>query len=180
MYKKIKSNIPPLLFMIFMAFFLMDSSSVDEEEAEERITGFYTDSVPEIVSDRLLLEAGKGIVPYLIVKIQDKDMPRRAYAMGALINLEARRAVPVLRDIFNDHSDWDRFTALEAIWYLDKELGEELIAKHYEEGEYDEEADDIIAYFMAGNYDDVYVPMICRQPFLLRFIPASCKIEFIF
>jgi HEAT repeat protein len=176
MWKKIKFNLPPLLFMIFMTVFLINSSSVDEQEAEERINGFYTDPVPESILDRLLLDAGKGIVPHLIVKIKDKDMPMRGYAIGALIRLEARSAVPVLLDILNDPYPWERTTALTAIWYLDRELGEELVVKHYGEDEY---MDHRIERLKSGKSDDVYIPMICRPPFFFRFIPSSCKKEYI-
>jgi HEAT repeat protein len=106
-------------------------SKIGEKEAKVIIQEFYADNVPEPIIDRHLLTAGKAIVPYLIVEIQNKDMPKRGYGILALGKIGDRKAVPVLIKIIEDHSElvYFRIDALRAIWHIDRKLGETYAAK---------------------------------------------------
>jgi HEAT repeat protein len=114
------------------------NSEINDKEAQYILNNFYADNVPEPISDRHLLSAGKAIIPYLIVEIQKKDMQKRRYAIGALEKFGDRRALPVLTKILEDRSEviYFRDDALRAIWHIDRKLGEEYARKYH--GEYRE------------------------------------------
>jgi hypothetical protein len=77
---------------------------MDEKEAQDVLNKFYADNVPESINDRHLLNAGSSIVPYLLIEIQKKDMPKRGYAILALGKIGDGRAIPILQSILNDSS----------------------------------------------------------------------------
>ncbi len=107
-------------------------SKIDDKEAQKILNDFYTDNVPEPILDRHLVNAGKAIVPYLLVEIQKKDMPKRGYAILALGKIGDKQALPVLLRILEDSSEliYFRDDALRAIWHIDKKLGEEYARKY--------------------------------------------------
>ncbi len=113
-------------------------STMDEEKAKKVLNNFYTDNVPESINDRYLVSAGKAIVPYVLVEIQKRDMPKRGYAILALGKIGDRRALTVLKKILDDKSELlgDRTAALQSIWHIDRKLGEELAKKYSGENEY--------------------------------------------
>ena len=107
-------------------------STMDEKEARKVLHDFYNNKEPEAISDYDLVKAGKPIVPYLIVEIQKKDMPRRRYAIGALGKIGDKRALPLLIKILEDRSELIHFRAdaLESIWHIDRQLGEEYARRY--------------------------------------------------
>lgn len=127
-----------MVFVALTLFFGCSKPTIDEKEAKEILHDFYTNKEPELNIDYDLLRAGKPIVPYLIVEIQKKNMPRRRYAIGALGKIGDRRAVPALIKILEDRSELDYFRgdALEAIWHIEKNVGEEFAEKHSGESVY--------------------------------------------
>jgi hypothetical protein len=124
-----------MVIMIIVFVFSCSKSRINEKEAQQILHDFYTDRVPEPINDRHLLNAGKGIVPYLIIEIQKKDMPKRGYAILALGKIGDRRALPELTNILKDRSDeiHARSDAIRAIWHIDKKYGEEFARKFYGE-----------------------------------------------
>lgn len=122
-----------LLYMGLIVFNISCSNTVmDEKEAQKVLNDFYNDNVPESIIDRQLLSAGRAIVPHLITKIQQKDMKRRRYAIGALGKLGDRRALPTLEKLLKDDSEmfYFRHDALIAIWHIDRNYGGELAKKY--------------------------------------------------
>lgn len=106
-----------------------------EKEAQLILNNFYTDNVPESIADRYLMGAGKQIVPFVLIEIQKKEMPKRRYAIGALGKIGDRSALPVLIKILEDSSEviYFRDDALRAIWHIDRKLGEKYAAKYLAE-----------------------------------------------
>ena len=105
---------------------------LNEKDAQKFLNYFYNDKVPEEITYRYLLTAGRGIVHYLIDEVLKRDMSKRVYAIGALGESGDRRALPVLIKILDDNSEIHDFReeALVDICYLDKSLGEEMIQKY--------------------------------------------------
>lgn len=134
----------PILIKLFLVISMIIiplgcyKATMDEKEAQKVLNDFYTDRVPESINDRHLLNAGKAIVPYLIIEIQKRDMHKRGYAILALGKIGDRRALPVLIKILEDRSESYGFheATLRAIWHIDRKLGEEFARKH--EGEHKE------------------------------------------
>jgi len=114
---------------VLLSFFTLSCArkTMNPEEARQVLNDFYADDVPEAFLDRHLVSAGRAIVPYIIVEIKNRSMPRRRYAIGALEKIGDRRALPVLITILNDSTElmYFREDALRAIWHIDRELGEE-------------------------------------------------------
>lgn len=122
------------------------SDTMTESEANKIIKAFYNDNVPESIKDRHLLKAGKAIVPFLIIEIQKKEMPKRGYAILSLGKISDRRALPVLKQILSDTSESEtiRGDALSAIWKIDKSLGKDMSEKHAGENEYMDRTIDLL------------------------------------
>jgi len=116
------------------------------DEARAVLQTFYDDNVPESITDRHLVRAGKPIVPFLIHEIQRKDMPKRRYAIAAIGKIGDQRALPVLIKIFEDRSEQEYFRgdALEAIWRLERNRAEDLANKHRGESVYVDEISDAL------------------------------------
>jgi HEAT repeat protein len=112
----------PLIFIIGCA-----KSKIGDKEAKTILNDFYFDNVPESINDRHLLNAGKAIVPHLIIEIQNKNMPKRGYAILALGKIGDKEAIPILAKILEDRSEliYFRTDSLRAIWHIDQKLGEE-------------------------------------------------------
>jgi hypothetical protein len=130
---------PPKYFWISLCFSIMQifisgclQTTMDEEEARKVLNEFYMLNEPEPLNDLPLLKAGKAIVPYLSLEIQKKDIPKRRYAIGALGKIGDKRALPSLLKIFEDRTEiwYFRSDAIEAIWHIDKNVGEEYASKH--------------------------------------------------
>lgn len=82
-----------------------------------------------------LERAGSKILPAVLEAIQDKEMPRRRYAIG-FIGAEAYEpALPVLRRILEDETEiwYFRADALEAIYLINSQLALELGPSYIEE-----------------------------------------------
>lgn len=146
-----------ILFLLLIIFVLIGCGKprLNENDAQKFLNYFYNDKVPEEITDRYLLTAGRGIVPYLIDEVQKRDMLKRGYAIGALGKLGDRRALPVLIKILGDNSEvhYFREDALVSICYLDKSLGEEMIEKYAGQSE---SFDRQIGLLKKGMYDNDY------------------------
>ncbi len=92
---------------------------------EEALNNFYSGELAEGELVDSLILGGKRIVPLLLEKIRDKNMPQRRYAISALGHLDDTSAVPVLESILKDVSEMDYFRcdALEAITILNPSAG---------------------------------------------------------
>jgi hypothetical protein len=85
-----------------------------------------------------LIRAGDGVVPLVIEKVKDKNMPRRRYAIGFLGNGSYRQALPVLQQILQDTTDEDYFRgdALQSIYQIDEPLGVSYAQRYQGESDY--------------------------------------------
>lgn len=136
MFLKKRAAIYSLFFvgpavLILILIYTFSEKAMTPDKAQRVLKDFYADNVPEVLNRRHLISAGKAIVPYLIVEIEKKDMPKRRYAIGALEEIKDKRALPVLIRILGDRSEigYFREDALRAIWHIDKKLGEEYALK---------------------------------------------------
>src|ERR1700755_102379 len=77
-----------------------------------------------------LYEGGPAVVPLVIEKVKDKDMPHRLHAISFLQS--KAEAIPVLRQLVGDESEdaYFRKTALWSLFYTDKNSAKKL-AEHY-------------------------------------------------
>ncbi len=121
--------------------------------AEAVMADFYSsDSVEEMLMDPLILNADI-VAPHVIVEIQNKDMPRRRYAIGFLGNEKVESTLPVLRSILNDSTELDVFRAdaLESIYQIDHVEG-----KH--QAQNFSARQDHLGYIARGLLDGSHVP----------------------
>jgi HEAT repeat protein len=145
-----------IILVTVLLFLLLVSgcfrAEIDQKEAQKILNDFYDDNVPEPILDRHLLSAGKAIVPYLLIEIQKRDMPKRGYAILALGKIGDRRALPVLIRILEDRSEivYFRDDALRAIWHIDRKLGWEYAKKYAGENK---EFDRTLELLKEGNMD---------------------------
>jgi hypothetical protein len=85
-----------------------------------------------------LERAGPGILPSVLEAVQDKEMPRRRYAIE-FIGAEAYEpALPVLQKILEDETEiwYFRADALEAIYLIDPLMAFELSPNYVNEAEW--------------------------------------------
>ena len=92
---------------------------------EETLEIFYHNEGPEDTLMDPLILAGHPVVPLVIERVKDKNMPRRRYAIGFLGNGSYTQALPVLETILQDSSEQDYFRsdALHSIYQIDAGLG---------------------------------------------------------
>ena len=85
-----------------------------------------------------LQRAGSSILPRLLEEIQNKEMPRRRYAIGFTGDKFYRPALPVLQKILEDKTEiwYFRADALEAIFRIDPELATHLSPSYIDEKEW--------------------------------------------
>lgn len=136
----LKKYLWTFLFLLIALLGLIGCSeeTMGEKKAQKILNDFYTDNVPESITDRHLLNAGKAIVPYLIVEIQKEDMPKRGYAVLALGKIGDRRALPILIKMYENPTKKGvpPSEILRAIWHIDRKLGEELASKYTGDDEF--------------------------------------------
>ena len=79
-----------------------------------------------------LERAGSKILPSVLEAIQDKEMPRRRYAIGFTGEKTYEPALPILRKILEDETEiwYFRADALAAISWIDQELAFELSSSY--------------------------------------------------
>lgn len=112
--------------VLFFGFLLLLRQPI--LEGDEALQKFFQQEVPEeSIMDPLIL-AGKSVVPSLIKRIKEKEMPRRNYAILALGNIGDPVAIPDLKSLLNDDSEIPetRCNALGAIILIDDQLGRNL------------------------------------------------------
>lgn len=95
------------------------------QSPEQVLARFYSYTAPEEELMDPLILSGKEIVPMVVSKVIQPDMPRRRYAIGFLGNGRFSEALPVLRNILEDEreKDYVRADALKAIYQIDQQLG---------------------------------------------------------
>lgn len=109
-----------------------------EQSPQTALEQFYTyDGAEDMLMDPLIL-AGERVVPLVLEKVRDKNMPRRRYAISFLGNGSYRPALPVLQQILQDETEIDYFRAdaLESVYKIDESLGKEQARKYLDENNY--------------------------------------------
>ena len=94
-----------------------------------------TDLAEDQLKDPLIL-AGNKVVPIVLQNIENKDMPRRRYAIAFLGDIGSTDAIPALKQILSNKSETDFFRgdALQAIAMIDLNRGKTL-AQKYSQGD---------------------------------------------
>jgi hypothetical protein len=128
-----KANPNKLVVIAFLVLLCMACGARSPETALEEFY-FYKGAEDQLM-DPLIL-AGRKVVPLVIEKIKDRNMPRRRYAIGFLGNGSYEAALPVLQEILQDNTEDAHFRgdALQAVYEIDKQLGANY-AKKYESQE---------------------------------------------
>jgi len=117
---------------------VMLSVACGAKSPEAALAEFYEyDGMEEQLMDPLI-RAGEKVVPLVIEKVKDKNMPRRRYAIGFLGNGAYRQALPVLQQILQDTTEEDYFRgdALQSIYQIDESLGVSYARKYQGESNY--------------------------------------------
>ncbi len=85
-----------------------------------------------------LILVGRDTVPLVIERIQERELPKRRYAIGFLGNIQAKDAIPVLTKILDDESEEDvvRGDALKAIAMIDLSLGTVIARSYLDRGDH--------------------------------------------
>lgn len=85
-----------------------------------------------------LKRAGPKILPSVLEAIQDREMPRRRYAISFIGSETYEPALPILQRILEDESEiwYFRADALEAIYLIDQERAFELGPSYIDEPEW--------------------------------------------
>lgn len=92
---------------------------------EDGLRNFFSNQgSEETLMDPLIL-AGDEVVPLILERIKDKNMPRRRYAIGFLGNGSYKQAIPILENILKDATEKDYFRgdALQSIYQADEVTG---------------------------------------------------------
>lgn len=102
-------------------------------EAEDRL-------IP-VAEDQIkcpLIRAGRSACPHISSYVENREKPRRRYAIGALADLRCAESIPILTRLLDDGSEAEEYRgeALEALWVIDKRrveslLGELALRNHY-------------------------------------------------
>jgi hypothetical protein len=111
--------------LLATVFLVTLTSACGAKSPEAALAEFYEyDGMEEQLMDPLIL-SGDKVVPLVIEKVNDKNMPRRRYAIGFLGNGSYRQALPVLQQILEDTTEKDYFRgdALQSIYQIDGPLG---------------------------------------------------------
>ncbi len=116
-------------------FFTMLTMACGAKSPESILAEFYVNKGAEDQLIDPLILAGDRVVPLVIEKVKDKDMPRRRYAIGFLGNGSYRQALPVLQQILQNRTERDYFRgdALQSIYQIDTQLGTDC-AQRYQDG----------------------------------------------
>ena len=117
---------------------------------EAALDHFYKSTGPEDTLMDPLILAGETVVPLVVREVNNKNMPRRRYAIGFLGNGSYREALPVLKTILQDTGEEIHFRgdALHSIYQIDESLAREFAEKYQDEQEY---LGDISRRVLAGD-----------------------------
>jgi HEAT repeat protein len=105
---------------------------------ESALSEFYVfRGAEDQLMDPLIL-AGDKVVPVVIERVNDRDMPRRRYAIAFLGNGSYRQAIPVLEQILQDRTEKDYFRgdALESLYKIDMQVGTNYAQKYQTENDH--------------------------------------------
>ena len=119
-------------------FLVMLTVACGGKSPESVLAEFYVyGGAEDQLMDPLIL-AGDGVVPLVIEKVKDKNMPRRRYAIGFLGNGSYRESLLVLQQILQDGTEKDYFRgdALQSIYQIDTQLGTDYAQKYQAEQDY--------------------------------------------
>jgi hypothetical protein len=124
-----------LIAIILLTILAAACASQAPETALEKFYSY--DGAEDQLMEPLIL-AGDKVVPLVIEKVKDKNMPRRRYAIAFLGNGSYQQALPVLQEILQDRTEKDYFRgdALQSIYRIDESLGLNLAQKYKSEGGY--------------------------------------------
>lgn len=105
---------------------------------EQCLDAFYTfDGTEDMLMDPLIL-AGRRVIPLVIKSVANQEMPRRRYAILFLGNSGDRQSLPVFKAILENSNDlvYCRGDALESIYMIDRQVGEEFAVKYAKDQDY--------------------------------------------
>ena len=121
-------------FFIISSFLILSMACGTKPPASALAEFYVHDGAEDQLMDPLIL-AGDKVVPLVIERVKDKDMPRRRYAIAFLGNGSYRQALPVLQQILQDstEADYYRGDALQSIYQIDPRLGT-TYAQNYQTG----------------------------------------------
>lgn len=111
---------------------LASVTSSNQRSPEDALKQFYNSKGPEeTVMDPLII-AGDKVVPLVLKEVENKNMPRRRYAIHFLGNGSYKEALPLLKSILQDPGEEDYFRgdALISIYLIDESLGREYAQKY--------------------------------------------------
>lgn len=122
-----------LMAAILLAVLVVACASQSPEAALEKFYSY--DGAEDQLMDPLIL-AGDKVVPLVIEKVKDRNMPKRRYAIAFLGNGSYRQALPILQEILEDKTEKDYFRgdALQSIYRIDEGLGLDLAQQYKSEG----------------------------------------------
>jgi hypothetical protein len=126
---------------------LLCVSGCSNRSPEGTLEEFYNYNEPGNESLDPLILAGKKVVPLVIEKVKNKNMPRRRLAIEFLGNGSYEQALPVLKQIMTDDSEEAHFraAALIAVFQIDEESGKRFAQENrYKADDLGEVARDIL------------------------------------
>lgn len=119
------------LFILTLMTFCTFGCSKEKEanlSPQQALNEFYAYQGAEDQLMDPLIVAGKGVVPLVITEIENPNMVKRRYAIGALGNIGDKDALPTLEKILDNNmeEDYIRCDALNSIGLIDFERAKEL------------------------------------------------------
>lgn len=123
-------------------------SSCSSSSPEKALEEFYQyKGKEETVMDPLILSGG-NVVPLVLEKVKNKQMPKRRYAIGFLGNGNYVESLPILKELVSNDSEEAliRGDSLLAIYQIDQSIGREMAIKFKDDSSFlGKIAKDIIA-----------------------------------
>lgn len=111
-----------------LAVLMASSCSLIPGTPEHAFRDFQTIETKESYLVGPLCKAGEGVIPLVMVRVKNKELDRRRYAIGFLGTAMTHSPVTVLEPILRDvsESEYIRGDALEAIYLLNEKKGIDL------------------------------------------------------
>lgn len=152
-------------FFVLSFIVLLFAFGCSRQSPEEVLEEFYHYHAPDSEGLDPLILAGERVVPLIIEKIQDKNMPRRRLAIDFLGNGSYRQAVPVLEKILKDETEEEHFrtTALTSIFQIDENLGNQYAQQYKDDQVLGKTSSDILARKEYITYRRTYLDALFRR-----------------
>lgn len=124
--------------VMLLPIMLLGYLVVPRRSADEALQEFYAHDGPEITQMDPLILAGDEVVPLILEKVKDKNMPKRRYAIAFLGNGRYPQALPVLESILRNDTEEDlyRGDALQAIYLINNDFGSKFARQCQKEKNY--------------------------------------------